>query len=138
MISAVSNRGLVRFMLYDGALNADRFIAFLRQLGKDAGQKVFLILDNLKMHHATKLTTWVAAHGHAETPLPTYLTGISIGGKLGAPELNINPVAVAARGVAAATLGVLLKPFTDLAKAVEGQQPSACASALQAPAEEGG
>ena len=29
MISAVSNRGLMRFMLYDGALNADRFIAFL-------------------------------------------------------------------------------------------------------------
>ena len=32
MISAVSNRGLMRFMLYDGALNAARFIAFLRRL----------------------------------------------------------------------------------------------------------
>jgi hypothetical protein len=37
MISAVSNRGLMRFMLYEGALNADRFIAFLRRLTKDAG-----------------------------------------------------------------------------------------------------
>ena len=64
MISAVSNRGLMRFMLYDGALNAARFIAFLRRLGQDAGQKVFLIVDNLKVHHATKVTTWVAAHAH--------------------------------------------------------------------------
>ena len=64
MISAVSNRGLMRFMLYDGALNADRFIAFLRRLTKDAGQKVVLIVDNLKVHHAKPVTTWVAAHAH--------------------------------------------------------------------------
>ena len=64
MISAVSNRGLMRFMLYEGALNADRFIAFLRRLIKDAGQKVFLIVDNLKVHHAAKVTAWVAAHAH--------------------------------------------------------------------------
>lgn len=64
MISAVSNRGLMRFMFYEGALNADRFIAFLRRLCKDAGQKVFLIVDNLKVHHATKVKTWVAGHAH--------------------------------------------------------------------------
>jgi hypothetical protein len=39
-------------MFYDGGLNADRFIAFLRRLIKDAEQKVFLIVDNLKVHHA--------------------------------------------------------------------------------------
>ena len=65
------------------------------------------------------------------TPLLTELTGISIGGKLGAPTLNINPLAVAARGVAAATLGVLLKPFTNLADAVEGEQPSACTTLVK-------
>lgn len=64
MISAVSNRGLMRFMLHDGALNADRFIAFLRRLIKDAGQKVFLIVDNLKVHHAKLVKDWVAAHRH--------------------------------------------------------------------------
>ena len=64
MISAVSNRGLMRFMLYDGALNADRFIAFLRRLTKDAGQKVILIVDNLKVHHAKPVKSWVAAHTH--------------------------------------------------------------------------
>lgn len=64
MISAVSNRGLMRFMLYDGALNADRFIAFLRRLIKDAGQKVILIVDNLKVHRAGKVMGWVTSHAH--------------------------------------------------------------------------
>ena len=32
MIAAVSNRGLMRFMLYDRALDADRFVDFLRRL----------------------------------------------------------------------------------------------------------
>jgi transposase len=62
MISAVSNRGLMRFMLYEGALNADRFIAFLRRLIKDAGQKVILIVDNLKVHKAGRVTAWVKSH----------------------------------------------------------------------------
>jgi transposase len=64
MISAVSNRGLMRFMLYDGALNADRFIAFLRRLVKDAGRKVVLIVDNLKVHRAGKVIAWVKSHAH--------------------------------------------------------------------------
>ena len=64
MISAVSNRGLMRFMLYDGALNIERFLTFLRRLIKDAGQKVFLIVDNLKVHHAKKVKAWVTAHAH--------------------------------------------------------------------------
>src|SRR3712207_5781147 len=64
MISAVSNRGLMRFMLYDGALKADRFIAFLRRLIKDAGQKVSLIVDNLKGHKAGKVRAWVKSHAH--------------------------------------------------------------------------
>ncbi len=64
MISAVSNRGLMRFMLYEAALNALRFIAFLHRLFKDTGQKVFLIVDNLKLHHAAKMTAWVTAHAY--------------------------------------------------------------------------
>src|SRR3954454_16433175 len=55
MISAVSNLGLMRFMLYEGALNIGRFLAFLRRLIKDAGRKVVLIVDNLKVHKAGKV-----------------------------------------------------------------------------------
>ena len=64
MISAVSNRGLMRFMLYEGALNVERFLAFLRRLTRDAGRKLFLIVDNLKVHHALKVKAWVASHRH--------------------------------------------------------------------------
>ena len=64
MISAVSNRGLMRFMLYEGALNADGFLAFLRRLTKDAGRKVVLIVDNLKVHKAVKVQAWVESHAH--------------------------------------------------------------------------
>jgi len=64
MIAAVSNRGLVRFMLYEGALNADRFIAFLRRLVRDAGRKVVPIVDNLKVHKAGKVQAWVEGRAH--------------------------------------------------------------------------
>ena len=57
MIAAVSNRGLMRFMLYEGALNADRFIAFLRRLVRAAGRKVVLIIDNLKVHKGRLVRT---------------------------------------------------------------------------------
>ena len=67
-----------------------------------------------------------------ETPLLTDLTGISIGGRLGDPQIEINPVAVAARGVAAATLGLVLKPFTALADSARGEAASACDEVLQA------
>jgi transposase len=54
----------MRFMLYERALNADRFIDFLRRLTKDAGRKVILIVDNLKVHKAGKVQAWVESHRH--------------------------------------------------------------------------
>jgi transposase len=62
MISAVTNRGTLRFMLYEGALNATLFLTFLQRLVRSAGGKVFLIVDNLKVHKAGKVQAWVAAH----------------------------------------------------------------------------
>ena len=49
---------------HGGALNVDGFLAFLRRLVKDAGRKVFLIVDNLTVHHARKVKAWVASHAH--------------------------------------------------------------------------
>jgi transposase len=54
----------MRFMLYEGALNAGLFIAFLRRLIKDAGRKVLLIVDNLKVHKADKVRAWAESHAH--------------------------------------------------------------------------
>jgi transposase len=62
MISTVTNRGTLRFMIYEGALNAALFLAFLQRLVRSARRKVFLIVDNLKVHHARPVQAWVAAH----------------------------------------------------------------------------
>jgi transposase len=62
MISSITNRGTLRFMLYDGALNAALFLTFLQRLVRGARRKLFLIVDNLKVHKAGKVQAWVAAH----------------------------------------------------------------------------
>ncbi len=62
MIAAVNNRGLMRFKLYKGALNVAIFIDFMKRLVKDAKQKVFLIVDNLRVHHAKAVQDWLARH----------------------------------------------------------------------------
>jgi len=62
MISSLTNQGKLRFMVYDGALNAGIFLNFLRRLIKDATCKVFLIVDNLRVHHAKIVTAFVEAN----------------------------------------------------------------------------
>lgn len=62
MISSINNQGKLRFMVYEGALRVDTFLKFLRRLIKDAGRKIFLIVDNLRVHHAKKLRQWVERH----------------------------------------------------------------------------
>lgn len=59
MISSVTNQGKVEFMIYSGTMNADRFLKFLRQLVKNKNRKIYLILDNLKVHHSKIVKQWV-------------------------------------------------------------------------------
>ena len=60
MISAVTNQGKVRFKLYEGNMDAQTLIDFLKRLIKDAKCKVILILDNLRVHHAGKVKQWLS------------------------------------------------------------------------------
>ena len=62
MVSAITNRGRVHWMIVDGAVNATRFIEFLDALVRDAQRKVFLVLDNLKVHHSRLVTEWLGKH----------------------------------------------------------------------------
>jgi transposase len=62
MISAVTNQGKVRFPAFDGSMNADILIDFCKRLIKSAGRKVFLVLDNLRVHHAKVFKVWLAKH----------------------------------------------------------------------------
>jgi len=59
MISSITNQGKVEFMIYSGTMNADRFLKFLRQLIRNRERKIYLILDNLKVHHSKIVKTWV-------------------------------------------------------------------------------
>jgi len=52
MISAITNRGEIAFQIVEGTINAERFIEFLERLIASAASKVFLIVDNLRVHHA--------------------------------------------------------------------------------------
>lgn len=52
MISSFTNQGKLRYMTYKGGMNASLFRTFLRRLIKDTDKKVFLIVDNLRVHHA--------------------------------------------------------------------------------------
>jgi transposase len=60
MIATVTNQGKTRWMIIDDAFDADKLIEFLASLIKDAGKKVFLILDNLRVHHSKVVKAWVA------------------------------------------------------------------------------
>jgi transposase len=62
MISTVTNRGALKFMVYEVGLNIAIFLRFLKRLIKYQKKKIFLILDNLKVHHAKKVQTWIKNH----------------------------------------------------------------------------
>ena len=79
MISAVTAKGHFRFMTVEGSVNAEIFCDFIKRLIKGVDQKVFLILDNLKVHHSRKVKKLVESlQGKIELfYLPAY-----------SPELN--------------------------------------------------
>ena len=58
IISSVTNRGKMRFKVFEGAMNAGILIDFMKRLVQEVKKgnagKVFLVLDNLKVHHARR------------------------------------------------------------------------------------
>ena len=84
VISTVTNKGKMRWKAFDGALNSDILIDFLRRLIKDANRKIYLILDNLRVHHSKPVKAWLAEHKQKIEVfyLPSY-----------SPELNPNEMA---------------------------------------------
>lgn len=62
MISAITNTGKTMFSLYDESINIDRFIDFLQKVIDSSEKKVFMIVDNLRVHHAKLVTAWIEEH----------------------------------------------------------------------------
>ena len=59
LMSAISPRGELRFMVVDGRVNAERFIEFLKRLQEGVEQPVFLIVDGHPSHRARKTLDFV-------------------------------------------------------------------------------
>lgn len=61
LVSAVSARGEMRFMIVNGRMNASRFIEFLQRLVYNPVRPVFLIVDGHPSHRARKVMEYVRA-----------------------------------------------------------------------------
>jgi transposase len=79
MISAITNRGRLNFMVFTERFNAETFLKFLRRLVRQAKGKVFLIIDRHPVHRSRKVKAWLEKNAHRIRRF--YLPGYS-------PELN--------------------------------------------------
>lgn len=78
MISSITNQWKLRFMVYSWAMHASLFINFLDRLLKtrdiNTHKKIFVIVDNLKVHHSKKVQAWQQRHKYElELFFPTEL-----------------------------------------------------------------
>lgn len=64
-ISAITNQGHTRFMVYEQTMNQQLLLDFLRRLAAESNRKVFLILDNLRVHHGKIVAAWLERHKDA-------------------------------------------------------------------------
>jgi len=59
-ISAITNRGRLRFMVFRKGFSADVFIEFLRRLARQTERRVFLIVDRHPVRRSGKVKKWLA------------------------------------------------------------------------------
>jgi transposase len=65
MISTVTNRGRLAFMVFTESFTAPVMIRFLKRLTRHvggAGRRVFLIVDGHPVHKSARVRSWVKAH----------------------------------------------------------------------------
>jgi transposase len=60
MISAISNRGDLKFMIIQGRFNSKVFIDFLGRMLKGERQKIFLIVDGHSAHKSKMVKDWIS------------------------------------------------------------------------------
>jgi transposase len=59
MVSAISNKGHVEFMILDGTFNGAVFLEFLAQLIKYKQHKIFLVVDGHSAHKTKAVNAWL-------------------------------------------------------------------------------
>ncbi len=79
IISTVYKLGKMRFMIYEGSINIKTLTEFTNSLVKNISKKLFIIMDNLALHHSHKFKSWLEKNKDSVETfyLPTY-----------SPELN--------------------------------------------------
>lgn len=60
MISAISNQGKVHFMFYKENMTVQLLREFMKRLIRNHERKIFLILDNLRVHHSKMLNEYLS------------------------------------------------------------------------------
>jgi transposase len=68
MISTVTNRGQLSFMLFRESFTIPVFLKFLRRLLRHRKRRMYLIVDRHSVHKSGRVTQWVAQH-HAQLRL---------------------------------------------------------------------
>jgi transposase len=64
LISAITNRGRLYFMVYHKMFTTDIFIDFLRRLIRQLNRKFFLIIDQHRVHTSAKAMRWIKNYSH--------------------------------------------------------------------------
>jgi transposase len=59
MISAISNKGHLQFMILDGRFNGEVFIEFLKRMIRYSNQKIYFVTDGHPAHKTRKLNEWL-------------------------------------------------------------------------------
>jgi transposase len=79
MVSGVSPRGDMKFRVFEGSMNEDKYLDFLVCLWKDTGKPIIVVCDNARYHKTTLVKKCAETSGGAVTLyfLPPY-----------SPELN--------------------------------------------------
>lgn len=62
MISAITNRGHLTFMVFHGKFNARLFVSFMQRLSKQAATKLYLIVDGHPVHRSRLAKQFVETH----------------------------------------------------------------------------
>ncbi len=62
MISAVTNKGGLRWMTYTSTMTQSKYILFLARMIQSEPKKVFFIADNLSVHHGKKVKAWAESN----------------------------------------------------------------------------
>lgn len=62
MLAAISPQGFMNWMVFEDNFDSIKFVHFLGRLIRQVKQKIFLIVDNHKVHHSTKVRNYLEKH----------------------------------------------------------------------------